>query len=149
MQRALIVDDDPAMQRTLAREVLKGYEVVLASSAQQATELIARGERLQAVVSKLELGSGVDGAAVLREAQSRLVASARILVTTSVHLDLARELIAAWTAHFVFMTPWDRGQIVRAIEEAIAFERGGPDAKTGVQLRSARIIAAAGMSRSG
>jgi DNA-binding NtrC family response regulator len=147
--RALIVDDDPAMQRTLAREVLKAYEVVLSGSAQQACEMITATEGLRAVVADLDMGEGGDGVQVLRYAQEFAPDCARILVTGDVSMDTARELIASWTAHYVFFKPWDRGTIVGAIQEVIAFEDGARAGKSGVQLCAGRIVEAAGMRRSG
>jgi DNA-binding NtrC family response regulator len=149
IRRALIVDDEPAMQRALARELRKACDVVVASNGQQAMELIGQVQGLCAVVSDLDLGPGADGAEVLRYAQRTVPACARILVTGSVTQEAAGELITAWTAHFVFLKPWDVGKILHAVEEAIAFEEGGPDAKSRVQLRSERIVKAGSMSRSG
>jgi DNA-binding NtrC family response regulator len=149
IERALIVDDDPAMQRALAREVLKVYQVVLAGSAEEAIGIIGKLEGLRAVVSDLNMGSGTDGVRLLRFAQQTVPECARILVTGKIERDLAEELITSWAAHYVFLKPWDRGAIVHAIQEVIAFEDGARDAKSGVQLRAGRIVEAASMQRLG
>lgn len=68
--RALIVEDDAAVRRGLAR-ILKrmGFVVATSESGEQALDRVRRGERFELVVSDVEM-SGMDGPAFCEAARS-------------------------------------------------------------------------------
>jgi DNA-binding NtrC family response regulator len=152
LERALIVDDDPALQRALAREVLKGFEVVLAGRADEAIDIISRDPQLRAVVSDLDLGPGRNGLHVLRHARKVLPDAARLLVTGEISEEDAGEALATGAAHYVFIKPWDRGELIKALQRVLAGELEAEEyspTQSHVRSRRNRIILSATMRQLG
>jgi DNA-binding NtrC family response regulator len=152
IQRALVVDDEPAIQRSLAREILKVYQVVLAASGEQALAILSRTDGLRVVVSDLDLGPGPDGLQVLRYARDHFPETARILVTGSIGEDRAREAIRTSVAHYVFLKPWEPGALVEAARALLA--GGSKEADHGavvseVRALGGRFVAASSARQSG
>jgi DNA-binding NtrC family response regulator len=152
IQRALIVDDDPLVQRVMAREILKGYQVVLARSGEEAMGILARAEGVRVVISDRDLGAGPDGLQILQCAKDLDASGARILVTGSIPQNLAEDAIHSRVAHYVFIKPWDRGAILEAVHTilsgAVQDEELVP-AQSEVRSTSPRIIYPGGASRLG
>jgi CheY-like chemotaxis protein len=51
--RILLVDDEPALLKTIERMLIREHDVVALPSARQAAEIIGRGERFDAILSDL------------------------------------------------------------------------------------------------
>ena len=152
IQRALIVDDDPALQRLMAREILKVYQVVLAGTGDEAMAILARAGGVRAVISDRDLGSGPDGLQVLQHAMDLDATGARILVTGSIPQNLALDAIHAKVAHYVFIKPWDRGEVLKAVQTILSGAARDEDlvpAQSEVRSASRRIIHAVGEGKLG
>ena len=79
--RILLVDDDPVVREVLATQVTDaGYAVAEATDGTAVLELLDRGERFDILVSDLAM-PGLDGLALIREAQRRQPGLPAILVT--------------------------------------------------------------------
>ncbi|MBI5534950.1 MAG: response regulator [Deltaproteobacteria bacterium] len=142
IQRALIVDDDLGMQRTVAREILKSYQVVLASAGEEAMAILARGDGIRAVVCDRDLGPGPDGLQVLGRAMELDPTCARILITGGITDEVAEEAIRSKVAHYVFIKPWERGELVRAVQRILSGASLEDDQPTQSEVRtmSHRIV---------
>ena len=79
--RILLVDDDPIVREVTAEQLeAEGYAVVVAESGAAALEALDAGETVDLVVSDLSM-PGLDGIAVIREAQRRKTGLPAILLT--------------------------------------------------------------------
>jgi PAS domain S-box-containing protein len=79
--RVLVVDDDPLVREVLAEQLrAAGFEVLRAASGTEALALVTTGERIDALVTGLSM-PGLDGLAVIREAQSRIPGLPTVLLT--------------------------------------------------------------------
>jgi CheY-like chemotaxis protein len=79
--RVLVVDDDPLVREVLARQLMAaGFEVLRAESGTEALALLAAGEYIDLLVTDLSM-PGLDGLAVIREAQSRIPGLPAVLLT--------------------------------------------------------------------
>jgi PAS domain S-box-containing protein len=79
--RILLVDDDPIVREVTAEQLeAEGYAVLVAESGAAALEALDAGETVDLVVSDLSM-PGLDGIAVIREAQRRKTGLPAILLT--------------------------------------------------------------------
>ena len=79
--RLLLVDDDPLVRGTLAAELReRGYTIVEAEGASAALGHLEAGERVDLLVTDLSM-PGMDGAALIYEAQGRRPGLPAVLVT--------------------------------------------------------------------
>lgn len=116
MRHVLVVDDDPGVRKSLARE-LYGELVRLADGRDQALMALLGGARVDAVVSDLDLGSGRDGIEVLRAAWRYHPDSARVLVSASSGVAVD-EALATGVAHAYVPKPWPAGRILETVRTA-------------------------------
>jgi PAS domain S-box-containing protein len=79
--RVLVVDDDPLVREVLARQLrAAGFDVLRAESGIEALALLAAGEHIDVLLTDLSM-PGLDGLAVIREAQSRIPGLPAVLLT--------------------------------------------------------------------
>ncbi len=115
--RLLVVDNDPEMVRLLERQLTaEGFGVVAVTSGQEAVAALGR-EEFGAVVSDLIM-DGVDGLAVLREAQ-RLQPRARVLLMTAFgSLETAIEAMRQG-AYDYLTKPFKLAEVTLAVRRAL------------------------------
>jgi len=78
-ERALLVDDDALVLRSLARMLRRAFDVVTATDAADAIAKV--GADLGAVITDHDLGAGPDGRAVLRATRLRAPNARSILMS--------------------------------------------------------------------
>jgi CheY-like chemotaxis protein len=79
--RVLVLDDDPLVREVLAQQLgVAGFNVLRAESGAEALALLAAGEHVDGMVTDLSM-PGLDGLAVIREAQSRIPGLPAVLLT--------------------------------------------------------------------
>jgi signal transduction histidine kinase len=79
--RVLLVDDEPIVRELLAAEIEEaGFDVAQAESGEAALHMLGAGERFDMLVTDLAM-PGMDGVALIREAQRRQPGLPAILVT--------------------------------------------------------------------
>ena len=115
-QCILVVDDEEAVRR-ISGEMLGhlGYEVLTASGAEEALELLAGKDDVELVITDLGL-QGMDGTRLAEEAR-RLKPEIRILYATgSGHAELA----ANDGSSAVLAKPYSSGDLARKVQQALA-----------------------------
>jgi DNA-binding NtrC family response regulator len=115
--RILFVDDEPSVLKSLAATLRKHFEVISASSAAEALELLEREPGLRVVVSDYRM-PGMDGAAFLAQARRRFPATIRLLLSGA-----GAEDVALKDPHLIFRLlskPCPRETLVLAVEDALA-----------------------------
>jgi PAS domain S-box-containing protein len=119
---ALIVDDEPAVRRVVARcaEAL-GYRAIQARHAEQALGLLADEARIDLVVSDLVM-PGMDGAELRRAILRRSPTTAIVLMSGYTDDELTRRGLRDKDAVFV-QKPFDRDSLMRSIDTALAVSR--------------------------
>src|SRR5580700_1086054 len=79
-QRILCVDDEPLVLKGLAGTLRKHFEVISATGAAEALELLEREPGLRVVVSDYRM-PGMDGGAFLAQVRDRFPATIRLLLS--------------------------------------------------------------------
>ena len=119
----LCVDDDPAVGKVLAALLEQaGVKALLASSASQALELLAR-RPIDLVVSDLKM-PGIGGMDLLRTVVERFPDVPVVILTAHGSVPLAVEAMRAGAADFM-QKPFDRDEVLFVVEKAL---RGRRDA---------------------
>jgi len=117
-QRVLVVEDDPALRKAMARELRAEFEVTLAGGLVPALEVLGRTDRLSAVVSDLMMDGPV-GIDLLEEVRRRTPTCARILVSgTVVEADI-RDAVTSGTVQQFVSKPWKAGALLAAVRGAV------------------------------
>jgi two-component system cell cycle sensor histidine kinase/response regulator CckA len=116
----VLVVDDEAMVRDLARDILKryGYAVIVASGGEEAVELYRENRGSIAVVILDILMPGVDGREAFRRIRE-IDPAARVIVSSGFdHSQDADSLVREGATAFV-QKPYRIAELVRAVGEAI------------------------------
>jgi DNA-binding NtrC family response regulator len=122
MTEILIVDDVPAMAEQYAYDLKRvgGYHATVASSGDQALEVIAR-EPIDCIVLDLEM-PGIDGFEVLRRLQQRGIDTPVIVYTGTGNYDRCVQAVRLGAYGFVDKAePIER--VVQEIENAVSRAR--------------------------
>lgn len=117
--RILVVDDDGALRRALARELCQDFEVVEASGV---TEAIALIDAADAIVADLDLGAG-SGLDVLGAARAGRPTCVRILMSAGPDPNSVADALRAGVAHTFLTKPWRPGlvaEVVRSLLPSLA-----------------------------
>jgi len=113
----LIVDDDAAVLRALARPLAKDHAVTTTTSSMEALGLIAKGQRFDAIVCDLSM-PGLDGAQLARAiAEAAPTQATRIIFVTGAGGDLGAALPPGTR---VLRKPVGRDQLREAIAQVAA-----------------------------
>jgi DNA-binding NtrC family response regulator len=127
-QRVLVVDDDSAVQVSLALLLKQsGFDARCCDGPAQALALLAC-EPFDLVLQDMNFSlqtSGEEGLALLGEIRARHPATPVLLMTAWGSIALAVKGIQGGATNF-FTKPWDNAQLVRLIETTL--ELGGPAA---------------------
>ncbi len=120
MSRILIVDDDTAIRRMLARVAPAGYEIEEARGGAEAMSLLD-DRQYEVVITDLRM-SGSDGLDVLRRALATNPTPAVILMSGHGTIDIAVEAIKLGAFDFV-QKPFAVEQMRLRLERALEFRR--------------------------
>jgi len=113
--RVLVVDDDLAIRRALARELRSEFEVVLVPSYEQAVAQLGGQPLFAAVITDYELGAGPDGLALLKLVAERTTEVLRVLVSASNERHRIEEALAEGVVHRFLPKPWPPGELVATL----------------------------------
>ena len=115
-QCILVVDDEEAVRR-ISGEMLGhlGYEVLTASGAEEALELLAGKDDVELVITDLDL-KGKDGTRLAEEARKLKPALRLLYATGSGHADLAEDDGSS----VVLAKPYSSGDLARKVRQALA-----------------------------
>lgn len=117
--RVLLVDDDPAVLRALARELRGSFEVLDASSYEEALRVLDESPDVRAICSDFDMGTGPDGLALLAEIRRRSPEAARLLVSASLSPKEIEETVESGLAHVFIGKPWASGDVLRALKRCL------------------------------
>jgi DNA-binding NtrC family response regulator len=125
-QRILIVDDDAAVQVSLALLLKQsGYDTVCCDGPGQALDALAQAP-FDLVVQDMNFSlqtSGEEGMALLAQIKERYPDTAVLLMTAWGSITLAVRGVKAGAADF-FTKPWDNAQLVELIRSTIDLSAG-------------------------
>ena len=130
----LVVDDEPALRRALARDFeRRGFRVTAAASGNEGFAL-AQQQHFDAILTDVRMAGG-DGVELLRRVKAQFPATAVTLITGFAEIGLADAF--ALGAEAVFSKPYDRMGLLAAMHEAVkpASERWRHDARLELELR--------------
>jgi CheY-like chemotaxis protein len=132
--RALVVDDDPLIRRTLARELRPCFEVL---DADHVTAALARfaTDAIDVVVTDLELGAGPSGIELLAEVRQRHPGCARILVSAIMDPRAAQQSVRDQISHVFIEKPWRLGEVRSAACRLAGLEAASPPTRRTVEHR--------------
>jgi DNA-binding NtrC family response regulator len=120
-QRILVVDDDNAVQVSLALLLKQsGFDARCCDGPQQALALLAR-EPFDLVLQDMNFSlqtSGEEGLGLLADIRARHPATPVLLMTAWGSISLAVKGVQGGAANF-FTKPWDNAQLVRLIETTL------------------------------
>ena len=112
--RVLVVDDDLAIRRALARELRSDFEVTLVPDYEQAVAQLG-GPPFAAVITDYELGPGPDGLSLLTLVAERTTEVLRILISASNERHRIEEALADGVVHRFLPKPWPPGELVATL----------------------------------
>lgn len=115
--RILCVDDEPFVLKSLAASLRKHFEVISASGAAEALELLEREPGLRVVMSDYRM-PGIDGGAFLAQVRQRFPATIRLLLSGA-----GAENVMLKDPALIFRLlskPCPHATLVLAIEDALA-----------------------------
>lgn len=120
----LVVDDDPAVLALLTAQLSTDFEVLTASSATQAREVLAR-RSVDILLSDLQL-QGESGLTLLDWVRRTTPRTSRVLLTGTARIEDTVDAINQTQVHRIVLKPWrseDLLQTLRAAARAILLER--------------------------
>jgi DNA-binding NtrC family response regulator len=115
-----VVDDEPAVQRALARELRREYEVVFASSYEAALGMLSTDQPFAAIVSDYLIGRGATGLDLLAEVAERSPRCLRVLFSGSIVPASAVDAIKRGVAHVFVPKPWEAGRVSQTLRDGIS-----------------------------
>lgn len=124
--RVLVVDDDGLVRSVLGRSLAAKFDVTEADSFGDALPHLDAPE-LCAVISDWQMGEGGDGLALLAEVRRRRCALIRILVSGRAPNEELERALASGIVHAFIPKPWPTGELVHALERALARARAGAE----------------------
>jgi type IV pilus assembly protein PilB len=115
--KVLVLDDDEAVLELAATMLVDGYEVLVASTADEGIRLAA-SERPDLVLVDLDM-PGVDGAALLRGLREQLGGGLTVLALSSSDDPHARHRALAFGAGSVIAKPFGEAELRREVTAAL------------------------------
>jgi len=119
--RVLLVEDDPAVRRSLARLLASRFEVTMASDALEAVELLS-GPEFAVVVSDYQM-PGEDGIWLLSQVQSRCPSARRVLISGVGSKEFQRH-VDSGLVHSFLQKPLGPEHFVDALEAVLRLPLG-------------------------
>ena len=115
----LIVDDDRWVTKALERLFRSsGHPILTANSGAEALEILSREKDVGVVVSDQNMPA-MTGTELFAEIRRRHPDAMRILLTGRADLDAMVEAINKGKIYKFLIKPWDNGDLVEAVEEAL------------------------------
>jgi diguanylate cyclase (GGDEF)-like protein/PAS domain S-box-containing protein len=118
----LLVDDEPNVLRALARVLRRdGYRILMATSAEEAMEVLAR-ERVGVIVSDQRM-RGMTGTELLRKVKDMHPATVRMVLSGYTDLAVVTEAINQGAIYKFLTKPWSDEELRRQIQDAFRVHR--------------------------
>lgn len=122
--RLLVVDDEPDMLDFLERVFRRSYDVVRASSAEDALERLDSGDfELLITDQKMPRISGIE---LLERVGDRFPRMVRVLISGFTEMPEVQRAIARCRIHNYILKPVDSAKLVEAVEQAYRVRDGDP-----------------------
>lgn len=119
----LLVDDEPAVHRSIRREIFywlaeRNLSLVTAETGEQALEILAEShDSIELVVSDLRM-PGMSGSDLLLEIHERYPEIALILLTAYADVNEIRKAVSA-AIQSLILKPWETGHLITEMEKAL------------------------------
>ena len=123
LPRILIVDDEAALRRAVARELRREFEVTAAGTCAEALQLLPGQPPIVAIISDYLLGPGPTGLDLLAEVARCAPDCRRVLFSGSISTEMGKDAVARGLAHAFVEKPWEPGSLAKALRR--------PDPPTG------------------
>ena len=118
-KRLLIVDDENLVVRALARLLANDFQVVTASSGDDALRCVTTGEPVDVVLSDITM-PGMNGLEfALRAVEARPALRGRIVLMTGGAMSRAFRASLEQSRVPLIAKPFDRGQLVALVETMV------------------------------
>ncbi len=119
-KRILLVDDEQNITRSIKRLCRsKGYQVLIANSAAEALEVLAK-EEIEVVLSD-QLMPGMTGAELFEQIQQTYPGVVRILLTGYTALEGITKAVNQGAVYKVLFKPWDDEHLLSTLDEAFEY----------------------------
>jgi EAL domain-containing protein (putative c-di-GMP-specific phosphodiesterase class I)/DNA-binding NarL/FixJ family response regulator len=120
----LLVDDEPAILRSLSRAFKQSpYEVLLASSAEQAQDIMANNN-VQVLLSDYRMPD-TDGGELLRQVKQEYPETISMILSGYADFTSVQEVINSGTAFRFLSKPWNNNELLKHVEQAFCeYEKG-------------------------
>lgn len=115
----MIVDDEPMLLDLLVEEFNSVFEVLAASSYDEAVAFFDGMPDICAVVTDWRLGPGPDGIDLLKEIRERRPDIPRIMVSGHIGDFLTEVVVNTGIAHSCIRKPWDFGSLLPLVERLL------------------------------
>lgn len=120
--KILCVDDEMDILDTLERTLRRRFQVLLATSAAEALDLIEKNPEIEVIVADHVLGdqNGVD---FLVKTQKLLPQTSRVLLSGQINLKTLEAAINSAKIHKFLLKPWENDELLLHIVEAQRIHR--------------------------
>lgn len=118
--RVLVVGGNAVARRALAGTLRGSFAVVEGRSAVHALVQLGTKTAVQAIVTELELGPGMDGLDLLAEVERRAPSVFRILVTAAKVNQRLDTAIQAGLVEWLIEEPRNRLELLDAVQKGVA-----------------------------
>ncbi|HSQ58360.1 MAG TPA: response regulator, partial [Gemmata sp.] len=112
----LVVDDDPAILSLLTSQLESEFEVLLASSSEEARGVFAT-RSIDIILSDLQL-PGESGLSLLDWVRRTAPRTSRILISGAASLEDAADAINQSQVHRMILKPWRRDDLLQTLRAA-------------------------------
>jgi CheY-like chemotaxis protein len=121
----LVCDDDPEIRMAMKR-TLRGYNVVMAASPDEALDLLKQ-QAFDAIISDFSMEASVDGLGLLQHVRVSYPDMVRFLVTGNKEIDVVARAVNEGSVHRYFSKPWDDTKLRAALEILLHGRRSSKD----------------------
>lgn len=136
--KILIIDDEPAILRLLDRIFYQQYDVVCASSGEEAYELLKENTDVAVILSDQRM-PGLNGTDFLEIAAEVCPCACRIILTGYADAQILDEAVASGLVYKHVTKPWGNENIKSIVAEAVKhYEAVKESFKSAEQLTAAR-----------
>lgn len=118
MRKLLLVDDEPRVLSSLARQLKKDFEVTTAESAQEALKIIANGNHFAAILTDMRM-PGMTGLELLGKMQTVAPDTVRMMLTGNADQQTAMDAINHGRIFRFFNKPVETEFLKQGLEEAV------------------------------
>jgi serine phosphatase RsbU (regulator of sigma subunit) len=117
-QKILVVDDEAANLQKLRRTFVNRYQVLAASSAAEALEIVRQHEDIAVIVADQRM-PGMTGVEFLRHTLELVPHAVRIILTGYTDVDVLMEAINSCKVYRYIVKPWDPPDLLMTVERGL------------------------------